>query len=284
MLRSVKKSIRRKFLHGIGFLYVEAFCGSIASSQDLNNLVRFPMEAIQSAMAATTPSKVPIKNDPLYNDGRTYEGYPLTLVFSTLGVHISPTAWIRFICRDGYAPEIPFKKILNGSPFLVIRSLNNDSGHAWEPLSQDGKQISLEPAYLIWGQPNEKPDEFPWPYQIVSIEVFNGQPESIMVADGAQKTASKGFEIFTARCLKCHSLNGYGGTMGPELMSPCGVTQYWNVEFLKEYIRKPQSIRAKARMPSNEDLRDDDMQGLIAYLGYLANRPKNSSSQHCVIP
>ena len=266
------------------FLYVLAFCCSTASAQDLINTARFSIESIQSAMASAKLSKVAVKNDPIYNDARTYEGYPLVLVLKTLGVHISPTAWIRFSCRDGYAPEIPIKKVLDGSAFLAMRSLHKTAEHGWEPMWKDGKQTSPGPAYLVWTLPDEKPEEFPWPYQIVSIEVFSRQRESIMAPREAGEIASKGFGIFAARCLKCHSLNGYGGEMGPELLDPCSVTQYWTSEFLQAYIRKPQSIRAKARMPSNEDLSDGDLRSVLAYLGYLVNHRKNSASDHCPVP
>ena len=235
-------------------------------------------------MAGTRISKTVVKEDPVFRGSRAYEGYPLALVLHKLEPKVSQSAWIRFVCRDGYAPEIPLKKVFSGSPFLATRSLKQAARDGWEPIVEGGKPVSPGPAYLVWTGPNERPEEFPWPYQIVAIEVFQGPPESIKVASGTDEIASHGFQVFSTRCLKCHSLNGYGGVMGPELISPCSVTQYWNGELLEAYIRKPQSVRANAKMPSNEDLSSSDLASIVAYLKYLTDREGSSSSHHCPAP
>ena len=89
------------------------------------------------------------------------------------------------------------------------------------------------PSYLVWLSPLDDPEEYPWPYQVVAIELVSS---SDALAGLDPDGSNPGHALFVTHCLKCHAINGIGGTYGPELNSPCSVTEYWNPRLLSRFI------------------------------------------------
>lgn len=83
-----------------------------------------------------------------------------------------------------------------------------------------------------------------------------------------------GHDLFVAHCLKCHAINGVGGTFGPELNSPCSVTEYWNPRLLSRFVANAGSIRAGTKMPTFDSLREKDIQVIVEYLQSMASHKK----------
>ena len=84
-----------------------------------------------------------------------------------------------------------------------------------------------------------------------------------------------GYNLFQKQCLTCHSLNGIGGTMGPELNYPKSVTEYWKEKELVDYIVNPASFRHKVKMPTL-GLSQQQSQQIVDYLKYMSeNKKKN---------
>ena len=78
-------------------------------------------------------------------------------------------------------------------------------------------------------------------------------------------------------CLACHRLNGAGDAQfGPDLNIPYNPTEYFGADFLKRYIRDPQSLRQwpQAKMPgfSAQVLPDGDLEKLVGYLKHMVGR------------
>ena len=89
-----------------------------------------------------------------------------------------------------------------------------------------------------------------------------------------------GFVQFQKNCLACHRLNRAGDSaFGPDLNIPHSPTEYLAGDFLRRYIRDPQSM---CRWPegllsgfSRDALNARELDQLIAYLRYISGRMDN---------
>lgn len=77
--------------------------------------------------------------------------------------------------------------------------------------------------------------------------------------------------------MKCHAMNGVGGTLGPELNYPCSVTEYWNPGFLSRFIAKASSIRAGTKMPDFASMPGKDVESIVEYLQYMGSHKKSGA-------
>ena len=92
-----------------------------------------------------------------------------------------------------------------------------------------------------------------------------GQPQRAPLdpVDWSQADTEKGGEIFRrSRCVTCHSLNGRGGTLAPELAH---VGSKVSRDWLYTWIRDPHRLQPKTLMPRFR-FADDELRDLAAYL------------------
>lgn len=91
----------------------------------------------------------------------------------------------------------------------------------------------------------------------------------------SQAGAQRGQELFnTVGCMGCHTVNGKGGTVGPNLSDEAdkGKSRQW----LATQIRDPKSHDPETIMPSYSYLSNEKVNDLVDYLITLSD--KNSSS------
>jgi mono/diheme cytochrome c family protein len=212
-------------------------------------------------------------NDPVYKRKQRYQGLWLRDVLKDLGQagHPETDVYVRFRCKDGYLPVMPLARAMAGNGLIAIRDANAPQGEDWQPLPGSGAASTLAPSYLVWISPPDGPEEYPWPYQMVAIELVASSDALV----GLDSEGSKpGHELFITHCLKCHALNGVGGTFGPELNSPCSVTEYWNPRLLSRFIANAASIRSGTRMPVFDSLPEKDIQLIVDYLQFMVGHKK----------
>jgi mono/diheme cytochrome c family protein len=212
-------------------------------------------------------------NDPVYKRKQRYQGFWLRDVLKDLNRagHPEGDVYVRFRCKDGYLPIMPLARAMGGQGFIAVRDANAPTGNDWQPLPEHETASSLAPSYLVWLSPAGDPDEYPWPYQMVAIELVSSSTALAgLDPDGSQP----GQELFVTHCLKCHAINGVGGTFGPELNSPCSVTQYWVPRLLSRFIANAPSIRSGTKMPNFESLTQNDVQAIVEYLHFMAGHKK----------
>jgi mono/diheme cytochrome c family protein len=207
--------------------------------------------------------------DPVYKRKQRYQGFWLRDVLKDLGLggHPESDVYVRFRCKDGYLPIMPLARAMLGKGLIAIRDANAPAGVDWQPLPGSGTSSTLAPSYLVWLSPPGDPEEYPWPYQMVAIELVSS---SDALAGGDLDGSRPGHELFVTHCLKCHAINGVGGTFGPELNSPCSVTEYWNPRLLSRFIANAGSIRAGTRMPNFDSLPRKDIQVIVEYLQFMS--------------
>jgi len=88
---------------------------------------------------------------------------------------------------------------------------------------------------------------------------------------GAENNAEvmRGFRLFHAKCVNCHSMNLAGGKSAPELNVPVNVTEYFSEKHLVPFILNARSIRAGSMMPVQPEITRKDAESIVAYLKYM---------------
>lgn len=219
---------------------------------------------------------ITITNDVSYKRDMNYRAVPMAALLTG----IKPEDHLQAVALDGFAAEMPAAPLLNtkgSQAWLAIE----DPAKPWPPLAED--KPSAGPFYLVWTDPqtgNISPEQ--WPFQVAGIKRLAPVAERFpaLLPDPALKAddpVNKGFALFQKNCLACHRLNGAGDAQfGPDLNIPFSPTEYFGADFLKRYIRDPQSLRQwpQAKMPgfTAQVLPDGDLERLVGYLKHMAGR------------
>ncbi|HWH85216.1 MAG TPA: cytochrome c [Pseudomonas sp.] len=217
-----------------------------------------------------------INNDVSYKKDMTYRAVPVAALLTG----VTSEDHLQAVALDGFAAELAAAPLLNESGARAWLAIE-DPAQPWPPLSA-GKP-GAGPFYLVWTDPqagNISPEQ--WPFEVASIKLMApvAQRFPALLPDPALKRddpVNQGFALFQKNCLACHRLNGAGDAQfGPDLNIPYNPTEYFGADFLKRYIRDPQSLRQwpQAKMPgfSTEVLPDGDLEMLVGYLRHMAGR------------
>ena len=213
-------------------------------------------------------------DNPTDSKLHTYKGISLPVLLE----QVFGTTWkafdmVKFITRDGYQPVIPVESIIAGSG--VISTGEKGYPGFGKLQRKNGETVDPGPFYLVWENiRNKVGNEDPWlswPWQITGIELTTFAHEFPRSAPptSSGNPAKEGFLAFRQHCIKCHTINGDGGNVGPELNYPVNVTEYWKEEWLARFIEDPRSIRGYSRMiPFYRDVknRQEVISSIIAYL------------------
>lgn len=219
---------------------------------------------------------IEIPADVAYKRTMHYRAVPIAVLLD----RIAPGDHLQAVALDGFAAELPAATLLatqGARAWLAVE----DTKNPWPPLAK-GKP-SAGPFYLVWTNPQASqigPEQ--WPFQVATIRqlapVAQRFPALLPAADASAEVQA-GFAAYQKNCMACHRLNGAGDAeFGPDLNLPHNPTEYFTGDFLRQYIRDPQSLRRwpQGRMPgfSEQVLPTTDLERLIAYLQHMATRKR----------
>ncbi|EAQ63329.1 hypothetical protein MED121_03085 [Marinomonas sp. MED121] len=211
--------------------------------------------------------------DVSYHEDKTYEGISLKAMLEHNHYSLDDIAEVTVVCADGYKAVLD-GDILRKYPDALIsyRQLDqNGEGVAgdFEPMREGKKTADPAPFYMVWPQ-KETFGVFPWPHQVVALEISaKDSYQMIKPEQSASASVHEGYKLFKGACLACHSVNLVGGVIGPELNIPQNITEYRTKEYMKQFIRNPNSFRARSRMAGLPNLSDQDIDNAIDYLVYM---------------
>jgi len=217
---------------------------------------------------------IEIDEDVSYKRPMRYRAVPISALLDglTAGDHLQAVA------LDGFAAELPAATLLareGAKAWLAIE----DPQCPWPPLAKD--KPSAGPFYLVWTDPAASqigPEQ--WPFQVARIRQLATVEQrfpALLPAVDASAEIRAGFAAYQKNCMACHRLNGAGDSeFGPDLNIPHSPTEYFTGDFLRQYIRDPQSLRRwpQGRMPgfSEQALPPAELERLIVYLQHMAQR------------
>jgi mono/diheme cytochrome c family protein len=261
--------------------YLAAVFLSSADAAELTTTIAGRTQKHSTATLLAHPSAVSITvpQDVSYKKPMTYRAIPASVLLAGLPREDSA----RFVAADGFAASIPAGLLLaqtEDAPraYLAIEPANAP----WPPLAANAKETA-GPFYLVWLRTDKgriSPEQ--WPYRIASIEDlapiatrFAGLVPAANVP--ANDPIRRGFAVFSASCLPCHTLNLLGDArVGPDLNVPFSPTEYLREDFLRMQVRNPQALRSwpGAKMPGFDvnAITERELDDLLAYLYYMAKR------------
>ncbi len=173
-----------------------------------------------------------------------------------------------FLCKDGYSASVPFSQLLTDQGFIASKDV--DAKLQWEDALND----KFSPFYLVWNLDKDDHNHS-FPYGITHLKIASKKDEFIHAFPvNATASVEKGFAIFKKNCIKCHSINGAGGAVGPELNVPKNVTEYWKAEHLREFIKNPTNYRYNSKMPMIAELSPENVQSIVDYLTFMAGQKR----------
>lgn len=224
------------------------------------------------AEAAGRPVAVTVQ-DPVYQATKTFEGFPLEPLLRRAGWRPGQGDALVFHCADGYAPAMPLARLGEGRALLAVREVGAPG--LWRPFPREHAGLLPGPIYVVWqpkGAGAALPESLPWPFQVVALEVVSFEERyPRLYPTGAEPggLVMAGFDAYRDSCMACHTLNGQGGAIGPELNVPLSVTEYWHAPYLKQFMRDPGSVRAGAKMPALPQLTEAQATAIVAYLTHM---------------
>ncbi len=225
-------------------------------------------------LEACCEPRVVALDDPYYGSRKRFLAVPLARVLARgFGAELAGTlasADLLLRARDGYTRTANGAQLLAEGGFLALADADRADG-GFDPI--DRRRVDPAPFYLVWtGAGQTDPEHWPWPYQLVEIEIADFAKSFPHVApEGAPEAGPEraGFAIFRRQCIACHAINGEGGSVGPDLNVPRSIVEYRPAEQIKAFVRNPRSFRYTS-MPAHEQLSDADLDALIAYFRFMS--------------
>ena len=227
--------------------------------------------------------RVEISDDPYYAGDRRFHAVPFGCVLERgfsgeLSSFVGEDFFLR--ARDGYTRPAPGAQLGRCCAFLAYSDADRVADPelaartpAWDPI--DRRAVDPSPFYLVWTGPEQNDAHlYPWPYQLAEVEIApfeSHYPKTEPIGVAADSAARRGFEIFARECIACHSMNGEGGKVGPELNIPRSIIEYRPAQQIRAFVREPASFRYTS-MPPHSHLDDTDLDGLIEYFRAMSRR------------
>jgi mono/diheme cytochrome c family protein len=223
-------------------------------------------------MSRALPTVKVTVQDPVYRKTKRYEGFWLEDVLKLAGISLIGENVLIISSLDGYQVRLSRLRIPDAKALLAVRDLDEKTG--WEVFTHGKERITPGPFYIVWqATPGAKVPELPWPYQIERLEardMVESQRRLFPQGTDTQSDVMRGFNVFMQSCVTCHSMNLQGGALGPELNIPKNITEYRDLGYLMEFIKDPDSFRARSKMPAFKDtLSKEAIADVLSYFKWM---------------
>lgn len=220
-------------------------------------------------------TRVNVDYDQYFKSPKRYLGFSLAhLIDSTWKASGFDTASaiVVFECRDGYNPITDLSRIYGPAKgFIVFKDIDQPGSRKWP----DSISQQFNPYYLVWDHVKKNDESYFWPYGLTTIRLISQKGAWRSIYPSNDPEAKKGFIAFRDNCMKCHSINRIGGTVGPEFNIPKNITEYWDVKQIIAFAKAPTSYRYNSHMPAMTAVSDTSFENIIHYLKYMKDHKNN---------
>ena len=234
------------------------------------------------ALRAATPESVVRVFEPYEGQAMSFRALPFDRGLEQVyGSRWREEEELLFTCSDGYQPGFPVQRLLEHRAWLAFERVGSDHFSLLKHESGESKRIGLAPFYLVWSNLDDpvvrEEGDYGWPYQLVGVDLIRARDRfpAMTPANDATAEVLAGFKAFRIHCSRCHTINGEGGKIGPELNIPVSPLEYRDLAWLRQWIDDPHRLLPTARMPAlNPSLRNRarTIDEILAYLGAMAKR------------
>ncbi len=268
--------LRSRLLQGIWLFFLCLATGATADPRELRitdsegQELRLPVAQLEADFGMRTATVF----DPQYGAVRSYRGIALRPLLDSLGLGADD---LVLECIDGYRIALTAQSLADPQlePLLALADTAPTAGRHWLLLEHGRELVDFDPFYLVWSVRDMAPEQaaedprvarLPWPYQLTRIV-----PEADYLppapAGDVPESVVLGYGTYVDHCLKCHSLEGRGGVLGPPLDRPGGMVGALDNARLRALIYRVTDVFPKTKMPVYEStLSARQLDALVAYL------------------
>ena len=215
-----------------------------------------------------------IQNDSNFPDqpskGVKITGIPLEELAKALGA-LPQSDLIDALCSDRYEAHYPAEYIAAHHPLFGLK-INGERPHEWaakmkayDPGPYFITHANYVPRYKIFAHAEEAqiPDNLiRLNFSTTAATYGPITPRGSFTPDSA---VGQGFTIAKQNCLRCHFLNGVGGTKSGVDWRSLSVWAQEQPKFFEKYVQNPQSVDPHAHMEGNPHYDAATLDALTTY-------------------
>ncbi len=239
---------------------------------------------VSFAELAKLPQITPtIQNDSNFADqlskGVRVSGIPLDELAKALGA-LPQSDLIDALCTDRYRSHYPAEYIAAHHPLFALK-INGERPDKWaaktkayDPGPYFITHANYVPRYKIFSHAEQAqiPDNLiRLNFTTVAATYGPITPRGSFARDTA---VAQGFAIAKQNCLRCHFLNGVGGTKSGVDWRSLSVWAREQPKFFEKYVQNPQSVDPHAHMEGNPNYDAATLDALTTYFRTLTSEEK----------